>query len=1313
MPTDDETAGGFAAELRRLRALRKVSLTGLARSIHYSKGYLSKIENGGKPPTLDVARRCDDVLEARGALVRLLPEPAPATVPAARTAPHGPADTGLCPYRGLAAYGPRDAEWFYGRESATAELTGRLAERMGRGPLAVVAPSGAGKSSLLQAGLLPALRRGALPVPGSDQWPVVVCTPTAHPLKELLRCAADVLGAGGAGITPEALVERPGVLLDASAAHGRGRGLVLVVDQFEEVFTLCESDRERREFVAVLHALATARDPEGCTPRNTGGSAAGGAEGWASRAGEGFPPPRVTDGPTTRHTDSSTAHHTDSSTAHHTDSSTARAAVVIGLRADFCGGCLDHPRLVDVFTHGLFALGPMSGAQLRQAITGPAERAGLTLEPGLVELLLRDLGNDSAASAGSLPLLAHALLVTWQQRIGRTLTVAGYETTGGIHGAVARTAESVYGRLDPAEQLTVRQLLVRLVHVADDTAQTRRPVEREVLLGQLTDPDSGARTLDAFVRARLVTADSETVEITHEALLHAWPRLRGWIDADRAGLVLRQQVCDAADQWARAGRDPSLLYRGTRLAAVRERAHRAIGRDQLGPSEREFLDACAAEEARGVRQARRQTRIRRALLATLVGLLALAVTAGSLAFQQRRRALDQSRTAQSQALAVQSGSLAAGQPEASMLLAADAYRTDHTPQARGALLSTQAQYFDGRLRGHAGPVNSVAFSPDGHTLASASSDATVRLWNTTDHQVTAVLSGHTGAVTAVAYSADGSRLATAGADGTVRLWDAATHRTTAILRGHQGAVRSVAFSPDGHTLASGGTDHTVRLWNVPDGTARTVLTGHGDAVMAVAYSPDGRSVASASMDRTVRLWDVTGARPPQVLTGHSDQVLGVAFSPDGHTLASGGADRTVRLWDLPDGTPHGVLTGHSDDVNAVAFTHGGDTVLSASGDGTVKLWDAVNHRVVATLSGHTDYVLAIAAGPGERLATGGFDQSVVMWDPGRSALTARPFTEAWQSAFSPDGALLASAQADRTVRLWDVARHRLRATLTGHDGSVFAVAFSPDGHLIASAGADRTVRLWDAATGRLEATLTGHDGSVFAVAFSPDGRLLASASADRTATLWDVATRRPYATLDGHEDFVNTVAFSPDGRILATGSDDLTVRLWDVRDPARGPRTVLRGHTGSVRSVAFAPDGRTLASGANDGTVRLWDLTHRAAARTLAGHSGSVRAVAFSPDGRTLASSGSDQTVRLWDPARAAHLATLSGHTGAVWGVTFDPRLPGTLASSSNDGTVRLWNTDVPRQQAQVCRLLGDTGPQRWARLLPDLPFRPLCPASA
>ncbi|MGP3924688.1 nSTAND1 domain-containing NTPase [Streptomyces sp. 8N616] len=1221
----------FAADLRRLR--RKAgspTYRVLAERAHYAVATLSEAAGGRKLPSLAVAlayvRACGgdaDAWERRWHSVA-----AELAAEAASDEPHEASGDVAPPYVGLAAFRAEDAELFFGRERLVEELLARLS----RGRFtAVFGASGAGKSSLLRAGLLPRWQDE------SKARRVVLFTPGPHPLEECAIHLARVTGGAAGALRAELAADRRTAhraVRQALAAEPDEAELLLVVDQFEEVFTLCRDPAEREQFLGTLLAAVQAEN--------------------------------------------------------------SRCRVVLGVRADFYAHCTAYPELIAALADTQVAVGPMTTDELRQAITRPAVRGGWALEGAL----LADLIAHANGQVGVLPLLSHALLETWRRRRGNTLTLAGFQAAGGMDGALARTAEALYSELQPHQQRVAKHLFLRLIALGEGTEDTKRRIRRSELVAA-DDPDT-TTVLERLAGARLLTLDRDSVEIAHEALIRSWPRLHDWVAEDREGLRIHRRLTEATEAWQSVDHDPGALYRGTRLALARDWS--SAGDRALTVSEREFLDVSAAAEAAEHAASRRRARRGRQFVAALVALLVLAVGAGGFAYQQRSAALEQRRVALSRGMAAQSAATATGQPEAAMLLAREALRTAPTAEARGALLSTQAEYFDGRLTGHADSVNAVAFSPDGKLLATGSSDHTVKLWNAADHRLLATLRGHTDLVLSVAFSPDGKLLATGSNDRSVKLWDVADRRTVATLPG--GAL-GVAFSPDGEQLASVSSRARVKLWDVDDRRMVAALRGHGDDVNAVAFSPDGKLLATGSNDRSVKLWDVEDRRTVATLRGHSDNVDAVAFSPDGELLATGSADRSVKLWDVDDRKTLATLREHSDGVNDVGFSPDGRTVASAGGDGAANLWDVAGRRLITSLSGHTDYVLEVAfSSRGNSLATAGFDRTTALWDLDRSALITHPVTEISSVALSPDGRLLATGGADHRVRIWDVGDRRQIATLTGHTGPVTAVAFSPDGKLLASGGADHRARVWDVAGRRQTATLTGHTGAVMSVAFTPDGRLLATGSDDWTAKLWEVAGRRDVATLTEHTDFVNGVAFSPDGRTVATASDDGTVKLWGVT----GHREIatLTGHTGSVQGVAFSPDGNALASSGNDGTVRLWDAAAHRPTATLAGHTGSVRSVAFSPNGRTLASSGNDRTVKVWDAAARREIATLTGHDDTVWGVRFGPDGKA-LASGSSDGTTRLWDLDLRHRTTQVCRTIGTVSPAQWARLIPDLPYRPRC----
>ncbi|MGW6735243.1 nSTAND1 domain-containing NTPase [Streptomyces sp. NPDC055013] len=1236
---------------------------------------------------------------------------------------------GVCPYRGLASYRQQDTRWFFGRERSTDALVAQLraVEKTG-GLVMLVGASGAGKSSLLNAGLVTALRNGALGGAGGSgpAGAVVQLVPGADPLAELTRRipeladvvrSAEVEGSGhrtedgdenGAdelradfGRRTRAAVlawaRREAADAGAHADQDRSSGTtaasslsptdpatqpVLIVDQFEETFTLCPDEADRRTFVQLLHAACTPAEP-------------------------GDPPPVL---------------------------------VVLGIRADFYERCLGHPELADALQHRHMVLGPLTASELREAVTGPAKAVGLELEPGLAELIVREVSADGPRGthdAGALPLLSHALLATWQRRKAGRLTLAGYRAAGGIQGAVAATAERAWSGLDPAARTAARLLLLRLVRLGEDTQTTRRRGTRRQLAKESTDPNKTEESLEALVRARLVTLDAETVEITHEALLHAWPRLRDWIDEDRQGNLLRQRLEEDGRAWEESARDSSLLYRGSRL----EQAHswaRSAGDTFLTRGAVEFLAA-------SVRLRRRTVWIMRSSIAALVALVMVAVGAAVVAWQQRDDAVYAQVLAEADRFQYTDPSLSA-----QLDLVAHRLRPDDE-DTRSRLISIVNAPLATPLRGHSGAVYLTTFSPNGRLLATASYDRTVRLWDVSDQKrpkpLGEPLAAHTSWVSSAVFSPDGNTLASASDDGTVRLWDvrqpSRPRPLGAPLTGHDATIYLVAFSPDGRTLASVGEDRTVRLWDVTDPERAEPLgeplTGAGAAVRSVAFSPDGKTLAAGGDDDTIRLWDVAEPDRPKVLatlTGHTDLVHSVAFSPDGRTLASGSADDTIRLWDVADprrgrqlGAP---LTGHTGPIWSVAFNPEGDMLAAASADSTASLWNvsdrAYPSQVGEPLAGASGEMYALGFSPdGRTLATGSGDSKVRLWSIPTADMMGR------SGAFRPDGKVLATAARDGRIRLWNVSAPGRPVSLSTPfmpaDGYQRSMVFSPDGRTLAVRTGHRALYLWNV-TDPARPVLTGPPLTLHtrfagprSLAYSPDGRILATAYDDRTIRLWNVSDPARVAPLGapikGHAGYVNSLAFSPDGRTLASGSADTTIRLWNVTAPRRPTLrgAPLTGHSGPVNALAYSPDGQTLASGSDDDTVRLWDVTDPSRATPhgdpLTGHTEAVVSLTFSKGGRYMASGGNDNSVRLWNVASPSDASAIgqamspNATTGNF--LSFSPT-GHMLGVSSGTDTVRLWNLDVDQAISRVCATTqGVLTREKWHEYLPRLSYEPPC----
>jgi WD40 repeat protein/DNA-binding SARP family transcriptional activator len=1190
----------------------------------------------------------------------------------------------VCPYKGLARYEPADAEFFFGRERLVAELVTHL---VGAGLVGVVGPSGSGKSSLVRAGLLPALADGVLP--GSDRWRQVLVRPGDHPMVTLgvaLGAGGPVAAAlaagdqesatgdgGGAGDGP---APRPS---DASLVLAAGTGapgrLVLVVDQFEEVFTACQDEAERAAFLAALVEAAQASD-----------------------------------GP---------------------------VSVVVAVRADYYGHCAADPGLAGLLAANHVLVGPMDPGELRRAVELPARRAGLRLEPGLAEAMIAEVAEEP----GGLPLLSCALLESWQHRQGRTLTLAAYRQAGGVHGAVARLAERAWLGLAPDEQAVARRMLLRLAGPGEGEAVVRRRLPLDEVTP--THDERSRSVVGALVDQRLLSVGEDSVEVAHEALLREWPRLRGWLEEDVQGRALHRHLIGAAREWDQSGRDPGELYRGARLTGALEWA--ATHDTDPNELERGFLEAGRAAAEREMADARRRaereartSRRLRGLLAGLAGVLVLALVAGGLALSLRGRAERQALVADAGRL----GALAQTEDEIdrSVLLARQAVALDESLERRGDLLAALVRNNPAAtavMRAQLDGIGRLSLSADGRLLAMGDFNGRMAIFDVRSRRPLPGRFQAPAGVSDLALSPDGSLLAVAlQQGGLVQLWD-----VQSVTLRHQFRTGlpdlGVSFSPDQRSLVTLSVDDDVAgavlsRWDV--GTGRrlagpVIVSTH--SADAFAATPDG-----------ARLVVVNGAEVIQVAPGTLQPVrrrprkppqtgpMVTALSPDGRMVALGAEDGRVQLLDLATGRFRRMAGRHESPIGGVAFSADGTMLATGGGDRRVIVRDVASGQVRETFQGGEGRFAWLRFSPDGRTLYAAATRSVIVWDLDGAGRLGRPFSVPGPPDLtmdvSPDGSVIATPDGpagDRVALRELGAPRKVRGRLRPGIGRIGAIAFAPDGRTLALGG-DRTHGapvLVDVASGTVTLRMRGgHDGGFGTLAFDREGTRILTAGHDRQAIVWDARTGAPLRELrhPGDDGFNDTVAaWSPDGTMVATAGGGGTVVLWRVADQA--PVRTWVADPEFVKAVAFSPDGALLAAaGSGDRFTTLWEVASGRLVGRLR-HPTYVVAVRFDPQGQTLATAVTDGTVRLWDLASRHQLGVaLPGpdhlgpdHLGPDRSTVLAFNPAGTdLVAFYGDGTGLVWDVDPDRWKQRACTIAG--GPltrDEWEELLPGRRYEPAC----
>ncbi len=1210
------------------------------------------------------------------------------------------------PYKGLRAFQQADAADFFGRTAMIQRVLDRLQEPVVENNfLAVIGPSGSGKSSLVKAGVLPALRSGR--IPGSENWFYAEMVPGEVPLEELAAALLSVSSSPLPGVVDTLREHVDGLARGVyEALPSRDSKLLLMIDQFEELFTQVEQESDRQQFLdLILNAVSAENSP---------------------------------------------------------------IIIIATLRADFYDRPLMYQGFGELIRARTELVLPLNDEELAETINGPASRVGAILEEGLVETIIEDVREQPGAlpllqyALTELFERREGALLTGAayQDIGGTLGALAkraeevYQRFKESGQNMARQMFLRLVTLGEGQEDTRRRILQTELLTLGDRDVVEDVIDRFGRYRLLTfDLDDATR--------------SPTVEVAHEALIRRWERLREWLTESRNDVRLERELLNAALEWEAATKDKSYLMQGNRLLTFEEWAESTNLR--LNELELEFLSAslAARDEQEAIERARqerereleRQKARNMRIAAAIFGVAAvIAVILSLFAFDQRNQAEEQRSIAEEQRVIAESErdradeqreiavdamhvaevnerknlslalaanartALSEHDPALALTVALEARHVFEPPEAEvlrilGAATFSPGPRFrftdspqsilgvafnsDGSVGAYAGsegvvylvdtrsggridaiatgsPVNAVAFSPDDTMIAAAMSDMTVGLWQVADGAEQYRLSGHENIVTDVEFSADGETLASSSADSTVRLWNARTGQPLHVLRKHIDYVFKLSFSADGARLASSSaaigisesdrtTEHnTIQVWDVASG--ENILTIPPDGVgfvRDVEFSPDGATIAattwSGAMGGTARFYDALTGEERQRLYAHRDTIANLEFSPDGALLATASRDQSVRIWDIDKGVQVTSYVDLGDRIQDIEFSPDGEYLLIGMGeagnfpdgsdspaDSSAYLWDLRNRTQAQVYSGHGNWV--------------------------------------WAADISPDGSLFASgsgplfgptsvAVLDASARIWDAETGEEIMTLDGHEDTVDSVRFLADGQQLLSASWDGTIRRWDLETGAEIQRYTIEDASVFMIDLLPNGAQFVSGSSDAIIRLWDIESGEVLREYVGHEVAVNGVHVSADGKLMVSasgdwGGADRTVRLWDVESGEL--LQTFEGHGHIVNYARLAPNNEFIISTSWDDSVRMWDIESGEEIRQFVGHAGNTFGIDITEDSSTLLTTSSDTTVRMWDIASGEELNRFDQHGDWVQEVVLGPD-ESLAVSAGQDYVLRRW----------------------------------------